>query len=388
MAVKPATQVAIPSIGDPVESPLARMRRQPVILGLFLPTQSGGWTPSDAPRGTDWTFEYNLALTRQAEAAGFDLAFALAQWLGKDGWGGKTRYRDVSIDPLIVTAGMAAATEHIALISTVHVLYGWHPLHLAKFGATLDHMSQGRWGLNVVTGYFPNEIRMFGLTQPPRDERYAMAAEFTDMMEQLWRADDDITNSGRYWSMDKAFVSPKPIHGRPMIVNAGGSEAGIDYAARYSDLVFITSPAGADVQEALKVLPAHNEKIKALAKTYGRQVSTLINPHVICRETEAEVKSICRAILDGEDKVAVDNLMRGFDVGDQASWRGHLREQRIIGGNLHVFGTPEQVVEQFAALKAAGCDGFQLNFFDFEPDLEFFVQQVVPMMHEAGLRVA
>ncbi len=76
---------------SPGESPLARMRRQPVILGLFLPTQSGGWTPSSAPRGTDWTYEYSVSLARQAERAGFDLVLALAQWIGAGGWGGRPR---------------------------------------------------------------------------------------------------------------------------------------------------------------------------------------------------------------------------------------------------------------------------------------------------------
>jgi FMNH2-dependent dimethyl sulfone monooxygenase len=372
---------------SPGESPLARMRRQPVILGLFLPTQSGGWTPSSAPRGTDWTYEYSVSLARQAERAGFDLVFALAQWLGAGGWGGRTRYREMSLDPLMVTAGMAQATERMALISTVHVLYGWHPVQLAKLGATLDHMSRGRWGLNVVTGYFPDEIRMFGGRQPPHDERYSMAAEFTAMMERLWEADGNLSEAGQYWSMEEAFVSPKPIHGRPIMVNAGGSEAGLCYAARHSDFIFITSPGGADIGDALATLPAHIQHIKALASEYGREVSTIINPHIICRETEAEVQQIRRTIIEGEDVAAVDNLSRGFAAGDQTAWRGHRREQRIIGGNVHVFGTPEHVVAQLVQLKQAGCDGFQLNFFDFQPDLTFFVERVLPLMREAGLRI-
>ena len=125
-------------------SALERAKRQPLMLGLFLPIQNGGWTISSTPRDTDWSFNYNAKLVVQAEEAGFDLAFGLAQWLGSDGHGGATNYRKYTIDPLLVTSGVAALTRNIMLISTIHVLYGWHPLHLAKFGATMDHMTCGR----------------------------------------------------------------------------------------------------------------------------------------------------------------------------------------------------------------------------------------------------
>jgi FMNH2-dependent dimethyl sulfone monooxygenase len=368
-------------------TPLARAARQPLMLGLFLPIQNGGWTPSTAPRGTDWSFDYNARLIVRAEEAGFDLAFGLAQWLGADGHGGKTKYRKYSIDPLLVTSGVAALTRNIILISTVHVLYGWHPLHLAKLGATLDHMTRGRWGLNLVTGYRPNEIDMFGLKPIPHDRRYVMAAEFTEILERLWREDVNVTFKGDYWSLTDAYVSPKPVNGRPIMVNAGSSDAGLAYAAQYSDLIFITSPGGADIAAALDSLPAHTKRIKEMAAAQGREVRTIINPHVICRDSEREVQAACQAIIDAEDAPAVDSLVGTMQRGDQASWRGHQRNQRIIGGNVHVFGTPEQVVDQFLKLKAAGCDGMQINFFDFAPDLEYFAARVLPLMKQAGLRI-
>ena len=361
--------------------------RQPLMLGLFLPIQNGGWTPSTAPRGTDWRFDYNLRLTVRAEELGFDLAFGLAQWLGANGHGGATQYRKYSLDPLLVTAGSAAATQRIILISTVHALYGWHPLHLAKMGATLDHMTGSRWGLNLVTGFRPHEISMFGLQPIPHDERYVMAAEFTEMMETLWQKDTNVTLEGDYWSLKDAYVSPKPAEGRPIMVSAASSEAGLAYAARYSDLIFITSPGGADIQDALATLPIHTRHVRALAAAEGRDVRTVINPHIICRETEREAEAVCRAIIKSEDSQAVDGLMGTMRRGDQASWRGHKREQRIIGGNVQVFGTPERVAEQLIKLHAAGCDGVQINFFDFAPDLEFFGARVIPLLKEAGLRV-
>lgn len=369
-------------------SPLARVTQQPLMLGLFLPIQSGAWTPTTAPRDTDWTFDYNARLMVQADELGFDLAFGLAQWRGVDGYGGVTQYRKHSLDPLLSTCAAATLTQNIVLISTVHVLYGWHPLQLAKLGATADHISRGRWGLNLVTGYQPQERGMFGLERIEHDRRYDMAAEFTEIMEALWREEANVDWDGVYWSVNQAYVSPKPVYDRPILVNAASSDAGLRYAAKYSDLVFITSPGGASMETGLAALPEHNEKIKALALAEKREVRTVINPHVICRDTEREVKQIVDAIYEGEDAAAIDTFLGARDGGDQTSWSGHKRDDRILGGNIHVMGTPEQVVDQFLQLKAAGCDGIQVNFFDYNPDLDYFGERVLPLMKQAGLRLA
>ena len=203
---------------DVTLKPLEAAARNSLMLGLFLPIQSGAWSPSMAPRGTSWTFDYNARCTVLAEQLGFDLVFGLAQWLGKGGYGGKMKFRDKSTDPLLVTAGLAALTKRLILISTVHILYGWHPLHLAKFGATIDNMSRGRWGLNVVTGYKKSEFEMFGLEPIEHDFRYEMADEFTTTLQRLWLEDEEVTLDGRFWKMKNAYVSPKPVNGRCILV--------------------------------------------------------------------------------------------------------------------------------------------------------------------------
>ena len=371
-----------------VSPPLEAAKRQPLMLGLFLPLQSGAWSPSTAPRGTSWTFDYNAQCALRAEELGFDLVFGLAQWMGKGGYGGEMRFREKATDPLLVTAGLAALTKRILLISTVHILYGWHPLHLAKFGATIDSMSGGRWGLNVVTGYKKSEFEMFGLEPIAHDRRYELADRFTSLMKRLWLEDDEITVETPPWPMRGAFVAPKPVNGRCILVNAASSGPGLAYAARHSDLIFITSPAGADLDKACEALPVHNARIKETARAFGREVRTIINPHVICRATEKEARTQYQAILDHQDPVAADNFHKVFSGGDQTSWRGNTRDQWVIGGNVHLIGSPEQVVDGFRRLKAAGCDGVQVNFYDFLPDLEFFGRKVLPLMVEAGLRNA
>ena len=252
-----------------VHKALAEATRHPLILGLFLPHQQGAWSPSKAPRGTDWSFDYNAQLARRADELGFDLVFALAQWLGKDGYGGEIKFRENTLDPFITSAGLAPMTKRVLLIATVHILYGWHPLHLAKYGAVIDHMSGGRWGLNVVTGYKESEFRMFGLPPVAHDERYAMADEFTTVMRRLWAEEKPLDFEGRWWRTEGAYVAPKPVDRRIVLVNAGSSPAGIDYAARHSDLIFVTSPAGAKAEAALESLPAHTARVREAARLRG-----------------------------------------------------------------------------------------------------------------------
>lgn len=364
-------------------TPLERAAKNKMMLGLFIPLQQGAWTPSKASRGTDWSFEYNAECAVRADELGFDLVFGLAQWLGKGGLGGEIRFRENTQDPLLVTAGLAALTKNIMLISTVHVLYGWHPLLLAKYAATLDHMTEGRWGINMVTGIKKEDFAMFGLEHVEHDLRYEMADEFVDVMKMLWTTDENINFHGRFYEMEKGFVSPKPIHGRPIIVNATSSGAGQRFAEKHSDIMFITRPASKDVFAAIG---ERNELIKREARQAGREMKTIINPHVICADTEKEARARRQHFIDTADEVALENFFKLITGGDTVSWKGAVKDDLAVGGNMQVVGTPEQVVEQFVKLSEAGCDGIQVNFFDYFPDLEYFGEKVLPLMKEAGLR--
>ncbi len=378
-----------PAPTDFPDSPLSRALQQPLLLGLFLPIQAGGWSASTLPRTTSWHFDYNKALTLRIEELGFDLVFALSQWLPKGGYGGV--FDGNALDSFTTIAALTAVTSRIMLISTLHVLYGpWHPLHLAKFGATLDHISGGRWGINIVTGHRAVEHEMFGWNRIEHGQRYELASEFIEVVQRLWAETENFSYEGKSsWRVQGGYVSPKPNFGRPILVNATGSDAGIAFAGRYSDIVFVTSPAGSSFDSAIEALPAHTARVKQAALSVGRQVRTLLNPMVICRETERETWAYHDAIVAHGDAHARAGA-RNYD-SDAHAWRGRVgvdaAKRRAIGGNIEVIGTPEQVVEQFVQLKKAGVDGLQLSFYDFQPDLDFFGERVLPLMRNAGLRL-
>ena len=188
--------------------------------------------------------------------------------------------------------------------------------------------------------------------------------------------------------MDNAFVPPKPHFGRPIIVNATGSRDGIAFAARHSEIVFITSPTGNQLEHAISGLPPHTRAIREAAAAAGRQVATIINPMIVCHPTEREAVRYRDAIVAAADDGATDGFAASTRSGDAVAWRDAVRLHRPLGGNMHLVGSPEQIVDGFIKLKQAGCDGVQLTFYDFAPDLAYFGEAVLPLMMQAGLRVS
>lgn len=278
------------------DSPLSRAARQPLMLGLFLNLQD--IRLSTFPSSSTWTYDYNAEIVRKADELGFEIAFSRTQWLPKGGYDG-----EASLDSFVALGAMAGSTRNILLISTLHVLYGpWHPLHIAKIGATFDHISKGRWGINIVTGHRAIEHEMFGWDRIEHDRRYEMTGELFDVLHRLWTDTENYSYDGKLspWKIKDGYITPKPLYGRPVLVTATGSPAGIDFAAQHSDLLFITSPGGAHIDSALETLPDHIAGIKARARARGREVKTIINPIIISRDTEAETAAYLKGIVDNK----------------------------------------------------------------------------------------
>jgi dimethylsulfone monooxygenase len=369
-------------------SPLARIARQPMMIGLFLPTQTGGFSQSTLPRATRWDFEYNKTLTLAAERHGFDFVFGLQQWVGKGGYGGEMKYRENFLDPFLSTVALGAVTTTMVTISTVHILYGnWHPLHLARFAATADHITGGRFGLNIVTGYDVNEPLMFGMKRVAHDERYERADEFASIMEDLWAGEENLTYDGRFYSLEGAYVSPRPAFGRPIMVSASASPTGFAYAAKHSDVVFTSSPGGAVFENAMPKLPEHVAAIRRAYRETGRTGKVIIFPLIVCKETHAEAMRYRNAIVDNADLESIHAYTARHSAGDAHGWKQHVPADRVMGGHIQIVGDPVEVADQIEALKEADFDGIQIGFYDYTPDLEFFAANVLPLLAKRGLRV-
>ena len=208
-------------------------------LGTFATNLGRGGTASKAPGLLPMTWDAVRGVARHAERLGLELLVPVARWKG---FGGETNYGGPSFETLTWAAGLAEATSEVAIFATCHVPVV-HPVLAAKQMMTIDHISGGRCGLNIVGGWHRPEIEMFGVPLREHDERYELAEEWTTIVRELWTREEEFDFHGRFFDLTGLYAEPKPIQRpRPPIMNAGGSPRGQRFAAEYGDLVFVFLP--------------------------------------------------------------------------------------------------------------------------------------------------
>src|SRR6185437_5269574 len=160
----------------------------------------------------------------EADRAGFEGLVPIARWRG---FGGTTDFNGSNFETYTWAAGLGASTKQAAVFSTSHVPTV-HPIVAAKQGTTIDHISNGRFALNVVCGWFESEFMMFGAPVMEHDALYEYADEWLALVKRLWTADEEFDHEGRFFKVEKGFHQPKPIHKPyPPIMNAGTSPTGM-----------------------------------------------------------------------------------------------------------------------------------------------------------------
>jgi dimethylsulfone monooxygenase len=352
------------------------------MIGLFMPTMSGGWTVSRATNLDSHRFEFLRDLALEADRFALDYLFIGGGYIPK--MKQAFRFRDRMADSIAHAAAFGALTKNPMVISTIHVLYRHAPLFLAKLAAGIDHVTGGGFGINVVCGLTPGAPAIFDFPDLEHDQRYAAAAELVTIMQRLWSSDDPIDFTGRYYRTRGAYLDTKPVQKPwPLLVNAGFSEAGRNFAASHCDWSFIISDRPTDYDSVARRV----SQIKTLAARQGRDIKVCMHPYVICRETEREVKEIRDYIVNNADPETLEREYQTY-MGPNAITQSHGQTQRrredfIFLGTFQIFGTPEQVVESFMRLRRAGCDGVHLVFFDWPEDLRFFGERVLPMLRTA-----
>jgi dimethylsulfone monooxygenase len=355
--------------------------RNKLKLGTFATNVSNNLTISEAPTSYELSWEHTLKLARLAEDMGLDMLLPLGRWRG---FGGATDFNGESFETYNWAAGLAQATERVMIFATSHVPV-IHPIVAAKQAATIDHISGGRFGLNLVMGWFTPEMEMFGAPISEHDERYRLGEEWIAIVRSLWTLDDPFSFDGDFFRVTNAISRPHPIQQpHPVIMNAGASPAGSDFSARNADISFVSID---DIDAAAQMV----RQFKNTAhEKYQRTPEVYSGAYIICRDTEAEAQQALREILDKGDREAVRNLMSvlGIQSGSFEALIAQAAEDRFITGwGAPVFlGTPEQITERLAAVSAAGISGMTLGFNDPENELAYFDKTVMPLLREAGLR--
>ncbi|EMA69032.1 Luciferase-like monooxygenase [Halorubrum aidingense JCM 13560] len=354
-------------------------------FAYWVPNVSGGLVVSDWETETDWTYDYNLDLARTAESVGFDYALAQARFFGSYG-------ADKQLEALAIANALAAQTDELHVIGAVHPGL-WEPGPLANFIATADHISDGRFSINVVSGWFKGEFTGFGQPWLEHDERYARSAEFIEVLKALW-TEDRATYDGRFYTIGKdidgfegAPLEPKPIQDPyPQVFQGGNSQAAREMAAKHADVLFIN---GGSLQEIRAVI----EDVESYAAEFDTEPPRFAaNAFVIQRETEAEAKRVLEGIIENATDEAVDAFREQVQEAGQSSaegegmWADSEFEDLVQyndGFKTGLIGTDEQIIERVRKLDAIGVDVVLTGFLDFGEELARFGETIIPAIEAA-----
>lgn len=411
-------------------------------LGAFLPAPGhhvAAWRHPQARADGGMDLQYYTRLAQTAERGKFDMMFL------SDGVGVRTHYRDadelsrwgrmVHFEPLTLLSALAVVTEHLGLTATASTTYH-EPFHVARFFASIDHLSQGRAGWNIVTSCSDAEARNFNREQQPdHATRYRRAREFMTVVSGLWDSWEDDAflydkGSGRYFEPKKLhvlnhkgdFFSVKgPLNvarspqGYPVLVQAGASEDGQDFAAQWAEVVFTAC-------QTLEQGQSFYQNIKDQVAKHGRDpdhVKVMPGVFTVVGASQREAEDTYAVLQDCIDPVVALGLLSdrlGFDVSglaldaplpeltttescqsraqlvyEQSQREGLSVRQlafKLAGGRGHrsLVGTPSSIADQLEEwFNAGAADGFNVMPAYLPDELTKFVDLVVPELQRRGL---
>ena len=389
---------------------------------------------SEPERVLDISFYQDLA--RRAETAKFDAVFFADGPALADNIRHASRFR---LEPLTWLSAIAAVTSRIGLIGTASTTYT-EPYNLARQFASLDHLSRGRAGWNIVTTSAANAAQNFGLpTHPVHADRYDRAREYLDVVTRLWDSWEDdalvidkasgifadtdrihaIEHIGHHFKVAGPLNTPRTPQGRPVYVQAGASDDGRFFAARYAEAIFTAHQTLANAQafygdikrqaagfgrnpDHIKILPGISPFIggtEAEAKRLEQDFNDLIQPEYSLGQLQRMIGlDLSRHDLDapfprhlvrtdGELGVA-SRFQVVLDIVDREKPTIRQLIQRLAGGRGHhvIAGTPEQIADAMQTWSENGAaDGFNVMPPYFPGGFDVFASEVVPILRRRGL---
>jgi alkanesulfonate monooxygenase SsuD/methylene tetrahydromethanopterin reductase-like flavin-dependent oxidoreductase (luciferase family) len=353
-------------------------------LGVMAFNCSHGSTITKVPESWKLDWAETVEIAQMADRAGMETLLPVGRWRG---YGGPTDFNNSTFESFTWASALGALTKYVTLLATCHVPLV-HPLMVAKMATTIDHVTGGRFALNVVCGWFKNEFDMFGANMRPHDDRYKYAAEWLDFLKQAWTRKGEFDFDGESFHAKNVWSEPKPLqHPHPPVMNAGGSPAAQDFTTRYCDMNFVILKDRTQIDVARKQI----ESLKAMARANGRETRIWIHVYVVCRETEKEAKDyLQRYVYDEGDWEAAGNLLQIFGMQssslDKATLDGHKAHFIAGHGGYPLVGTAEQITDELCRLADIGVDGCLCSWVDYKTELRQWNADVMPLLVQARLR--
>ncbi len=344
-------------------------------LGLFSPNCSGGLSTLKTELW-DGSWENNLKAARLADEAGLEFILPLGRWHGLRGWPAESEDQGHSLETVTWASGILASTRNICVFGTLHVTF-ISPVFAAKMIVTADHIGQGRFALNIVTGSEMRDFMMFGVPNLGNAERYAYTDEWVTIVKRAWSESEPFDFDGTYFHLKWVLEKPKPYGGtRPVLVCAASSAAGQQFAVSQTDCLFMFI-------KSLEALPA---QLAAAHKGATRRITTFASGHMVCRRTRNEAEAYYDYVVnelgdwDAVERVVSERGAMPMATVDRA------RERLISGmGTYPVVGSYDDVAEHFGRMADAGLDGMAVGLFDYVGEFPMLLE-VIERLERSGLR--
>jgi pyrimidine oxygenase len=347
-------------------------------VGVFLPIGNNGWLISSTSPQFMPSFDLNREVTLKAEQYGFEFALSMIKLRG---FGGPSQYWDHNLESFTLMAGLAAVTTRIKLFASVAVLTV-PPAVLARMAVTIDSISHGRFGVNIVSGWQKAEYEQMGIWPGEAHfaRRYEYCSEYVQVMRDLW-ASGVSDFKGDFFQMTDCRVSPTPAAKHIDIISAGQSNRGMRFAAEYADYNFISAGGINDVSQVAQ----HTTRLMEANATAGAQCKAMLLMMIIADETDEAAMAKWHHYVAGTDLEALAwrDSQAGADVKAEAhSTVGRMvRSDRVPTNMLRLIGSYATVARQLDELaETPGLAGVMLTFDDFLIGMEQFGTRIQPLM--------
>lgn len=346
--------------------------RRRIRFGYWMPV-FGGWLRNVEDEQMQASWPYVSALARRSEEIGFDLSLVA-----------ELNLNDIKgieapcLDAWSTAAALAAVTQKLELMVAVRPTFHM-PALLAKQAANIDRIGNGRLALNVVSSWWEQEARMYGVAFEKHDDRYARTSEWLDVVNGVWQH-ARFSYSGRHYSVDSTVLEPKPVRKpRPPIYAGGESEAAKNLIALKCDAYVMHGDSPEYVAAKITDMRARRERFGLPPLQFG------VAGYAIVRKTEAEAQRELERIIDVKQNASGFANYREWLSGTQLEQRMSIQEYSVSNRGLRsgLVGTPNQVQEQIGRFQEAGVDLLLLQFSPQREEMERFGESIIHALEPA-----
>ena len=334
--------------------------------GYWMPV-FGGWLRNVEDENMQATWDYVSRLARRSEQIGFDLTL-IAELNLNDIKGPEAP----SLDAWSTAAALAAVTNSLELMVAVRPTFH-SPALLAKQAANIDHISQGRLSLNVVSSWWADEAKQYGVHFEQHEDRYARTAEWLEVLNGCW-TQNRFSFSGKHYRVENTALAPKPVSKpRPLLYAGGESEAAKQLIARHCDAYVMHGDPPANIRPKVAGMAERRAQLGLPPLKFG------VAAYAIVRDTAEQAHAELKRITDVKQSAAGFQNYQQWLAGTQLEQKVSLEDYSVSNRGLRsgLVGTPDQIKAQIAEFENAGVDLLLLQFSPQLEEMERFSEAII-----------